>query len=125
MCIRDSEETIRKIFGRVAARNGAHVTLATNASEAIDQLERQDDFDLIFLDVRMPKGGGPAVFEWIQSNRPQLGPRTVFVSGEFSTEMSDVVGREYAQTLQKPFTLNELAETAKSILEGNGGGGDR
>ena len=120
LLVADDEETIRKIFGRVAARNGAHVTLAANASEAIEQLERQDDFGLIFLDVRMPKGGGPAVFEWIQSNRPQLGPRTVFVSGEFTSEMRGIVGRDYAQTLQKPFTLNELAETARSVLDGGG-----
>ena len=46
-----------------------------------------------------------------------IGPRTVFVSGEFSTEMSDVVGREYARTLQKPFTLRELGDTARATLE--------
>ena len=114
--VADDEATIRKIFNRIGRRYGARMTLVADASEAIEQLQRQD-FDLLFLDVRMPEGGGPAVFEWIRSNRPMIGPRTVFVSGDFSTEMSDIVGRQYPRTLQKPFTRRELGDIARAALE--------
>lgn len=115
LLVADDEATIRKIFERIGARQGAEVSLADDADAAIAKLDG-GAFDLVFLDVRMPKGGGPAVFEWIQTHRPELGPRTVFVSGEFTTEMSGVVGRDYARTLQKPFTLRDLSETARAAL---------
>ena len=68
----------------------------------------------------MPGGGGPAVFSFLQQQRPHLVPRTVFVSGEFAPNMSEVIGRGYAKVLTKPFTLADLAETAREVLAGCG-----
>lgn len=113
--IADDEKTIRRIFARLGDRYEAEVTLATNAEEAIEHLQDQR-FDLIFLDIRMPKGGGPAVFNWLQKNRPDLSQRCVFISGEFSSEMNQIVGRDYAQTLRKPFALADLDVAARKVL---------
>jgi CheY-like chemotaxis protein len=115
MLVADDEETIRTILERTAQRHGVPLTLAPDAPAAIQQLEERE-FDLVFLDVRMPGGGGPAVFEWIQRHRPALAPRTVFVSGEFSVEMNDVVGADYALSMTKPYTLRTFAEVAARVL---------
>ena len=115
MLVADDEETIRTILERTAVRHDVPLTLAQDAPAAIQQLEERE-FDLVFLDVRMPGGGGPAVFEWIQRHRPALAPRTVFVSGEFSAEMNDVVGADYALSMTKPYTLRRFAEVAAQVL---------
>lgn len=119
MLVADDEESIRAILERSGQRHGVELTLAADAASAIACLE-QGEFDVVFLDVRMPAGGGPAVFEWIRAHRPQLAPRTVFVSGEFSVEMNDVVGADYALSMTKPYTLRNFAETAADVLRRDG-----
>ncbi len=119
LLIADDEAAIRKVFERLAKRNGADIAVCADATSAIDRLGDQE-FDLLFLDVRMPGGGGPAVFSFLQEQRPHLVPRTVFVSGEFAPNMSEVIGRGYAKVLTKPFTLADLAETAREVLAGCG-----
>jgi DNA-binding response OmpR family regulator len=47
---------------------------------------------------------------------PQLGRRTVFMTGELSTEMIQIVGQEYAGVLQKPFKSDELMSAVQKAL---------
>ncbi|MGC6487497.1 MAG: hybrid sensor histidine kinase/response regulator [Planctomycetota bacterium] len=124
MLVADDEETIRTILERTGQRHGVRLTLAADAPTAIAHLEERD-YDVAFLDVRMPGGGGPAVFEWLRQHQPQLARRTVFVSGEFSVEMNHVVGADYALSMTKPYTLRSFAEAAARVLaRGDGSSGD-
>ncbi len=118
LLIADDEAAIRKVFERVAERNGAEVTVCADATSAIQHL-KEGAFDLLFLDVRMPGGGGPAVFEFLEAHRPQLARRTIFISGELSTDMQAIVGRGYARLLKKPFSMSLLAEAAREALVGD------
>jgi CheY-like chemotaxis protein len=40
------------------------------------------DVDLIVSDIRMPEMDGPALFAWLQSERPELAARVAFVTGD-------------------------------------------
>lgn len=53
----DDNEGIRRLFGRLLEHLGLEVTLAKDGEEAIE-IVLQQSFDLIFMDVQMPKCDG-------------------------------------------------------------------
>lgn len=115
--VADDEPSIRRVLELASGRFGARLTAVGDARAAIEALEAQE-FDLVLLDVRMPEGGGPAVFEHLQRHRPALVPRTIFMSGQLSSEMNEVRGQGYFAVLQKPFQMGELGEVLGRALEG-------
>jgi CheY-like chemotaxis protein len=93
------------------------VTVASDGREAMD-LARNEDFDAVICDLRMPLMDGPAFFEALRREKPALAMRTVFVTG-------DVVGvssRSFLDTtrqpvLVKPFDFERIEETLSALLE--------
>ncbi len=114
--IAEDEESIRCFLERAFKRMGADAVLVEDATQAIE-VARSDDFDLLLLDVRMPGGGGVEAYQRIREMKPELAQRTVFMTGELSVEMSQIVGQDYAGVLQKPFLLQELVEVMQNARE--------
>ena len=113
--IAEDEKSIRRFLQRLFERLGADATLVEDATRAIDTA-RREDFDVLLLDVRMPGGGGVEAYRRIREMNPQLARRTVFMTGELSTEMIQIVGQEYAGVLQKPFKSDELMSAVQKAL---------
>ncbi len=107
--VADDERTVRRVIERACAAFGGVPVLAEDAGKAIERLQAED-FDVVLLDVRMPGGGGPAVFQWLQQHRPALVGKTIFMSGELSDEMREVRGEGYFDILPKPFQMQNLGE---------------
>jgi CheY-like chemotaxis protein len=104
--IADDESTMCSVLDRACKKYGATTTVVGDAQAAIDLIERED-FDIYLLDVRMPGGGGPAVFRFLKERRKTVS-RTIFISGELSSEMNEIVGGGYAGILKKPFKIAQL-----------------
>jgi two-component system NtrC family sensor kinase len=119
--IAEDEESIRRFLRRAFKRMGADATLVEDATEAIEAA-RSEDFELLLLDVRMPGGGGVEAYQRIREMKPELAQRTVFMTGELSVEMNEIVGEDYAGVLQKPFMLEELVEVMLRARETGGSG---
>ena len=67
------------------------------------------EYDAILLDIKMPGLGGPEVYRCIESIRPDLMDRVVFVSGDSaSTEVKTFIESTGKPLLKKPFTLEDL-----------------
>ena len=114
--IAEDEKSIRRFLRRLFERLGIDATLVEDATRAIDTA-RREDFDVLLLDVRMPGGGGVEAYRRIREMNPQLARRTVFMTGEFSMEMNQIVGQEYAGVLQKPFRSSELLSAIQKALQ--------
>ncbi|HIK59188.1 MAG TPA: hybrid sensor histidine kinase/response regulator [Planctomycetes bacterium] len=114
--IAEDEQSIRRFLGRAFERIGADATLVEDATQAIEAA-RGEDFELLLLDMRMPGGGGVEAYQRIREVKPELAQRTVFMTGELSVEMSQIVGQDYAGVLQKPFLLQELVEVMQNARE--------
>ena len=114
--IAEDEKSIRHFLRRLFERLGVDATLVEDATRAIDTA-RREDFDVLLLDVRMPGGGGVEAYRRIREMNPQLARRTVFMTGEFSMEMNQIVGQEYAGVLQKPFRSSELLSAIQKALQ--------
>jgi signal transduction histidine kinase/CheY-like chemotaxis protein len=110
--IAEDEESIRRFLSRAFGRMGAEATVVEDATQAIE-LARAEEFDLLLLDVRMPGGGGVEAYQRIREVKPELAQRAVFMTGELSVEMNEIVGKEYSGVLQKPFMLEELVEAMR------------
>lgn len=111
----DDEPLIRRVVQRCCGSRGAKLVEAQSAREAIGILQ-DHDFDLVLLDVRMPGGGGADVFREIRARYPRLVGRTLFMSGDLSAEMSELVGTGHAGVLAKPFDLGALLQTVDEVL---------
>jgi PAS domain S-box-containing protein len=113
--VADDEPLLRRVIERAAALEGIVTTCVAGADEAKHAL-REHDFDLVLLDVRMPGGGGVEVFRTIAAEHPRLVPRTVFMSGETSAQMAQIVGQGHGGVLPKPFDLRMLIDALDGVL---------
>lgn len=107
LLVAEDEEAIRRFLRRAFRRWEVEAIVVEDATQAIDAAHH-GDFDAVLLDLRMPGGGGVEAYRRIRDMRPQLARRTVFMTGELSMEMSEIVGQEYAGVVQKPFKTEEL-----------------
>ena len=112
----DDEEPIITLISEILSADGHRVTPAFNGAEAIAWTQMRD-FDLIISDVRMPAVGGPAFFEILQTTRPDLLARVVFVTGDTVSGST----RQFLQSadrpvLAKPFDPERLRSLVGELL---------
>ena len=115
MLVADDEPTIRDILKRALQLYGAEATTVGDALATIAAATKSD-FDLLLLDARMPGGGGAEAFRQLQTLRPGLALKTVFMTGELSLDMAGVVGEGYAAIVQKPFLIEQLMHILIDII---------
>ena len=99
---------------------GHHVEAAWDGQEAIDVLERRaGEFDLVLLDLLLPRRSGTEVFRVVRSLRPDL--PVILSSGNVEEALLDgdmKVG--VAATLPKPWTIPHLQDVVQRVLAGAG-----
>ena len=116
MLVVDDEPSIRDLVALILGIEGYPVQTAANGAEALAILEHEE-FDLIVSDVRMPAVGGPTFFEILQTTRPDLLPRVVFVTGDtVSRSTQEFLGRAKRPVLAKPFDPERLRALVNELL---------
>jgi two-component system, NtrC family, sensor kinase len=108
--VADDEAPIREALSRFLEKSG-HVVVAVDSGSSALAAARDQVFDAIFLDIRMPDVSGKTVFEQWRKERPELARRVVFITG-------DIVGADLQQFLSgtgqpliaKPFDLNTVLQ---------------
>jgi two-component system, cell cycle sensor histidine kinase and response regulator CckA len=113
----DDEEMILEVAGRMLERLGYGVTCARSGREAVDLLSRNEKaIDLIILDMIMPEMGGGETFDLIRQVDPAA---TVLLSSGYSIngQAMDIRERGCSGFIQKPFSLRDLSQKIKDILE--------
>ncbi len=113
----DDEEPVITLMTEILALDGHSVTPAFNGAEAIALLDA-GDYDLILSDVRMPAVGGPTFFEILQTNRPDLLAKVIFVTGDtMSRSTQEFLQRAARPVLSKPFDPERLRQMVRENLE--------
>lgn len=112
----DDEEPIVLLITEILATDGHRVTQAYNGAQALEWLGKED-FDLIISDVRMPAVGGPTFFEILQTTRPDLLARVIFVTGDtVSASTRSFLEKTGRPVLAKPFEPERLRRMANDNL---------
>jgi CheY-like chemotaxis protein len=95
---------------------GHRVEVAGDGQQAIDVLElRAGDFDLVLLDLLLPRRSGTEVFRVAKALRPDL--PVVLSSGNVEEALLHAdMKAGVAETLAKPWTVPQLQETVQRVL---------
>ncbi|MBC7235496.1 MAG: response regulator [Chloroflexi bacterium] len=114
----DDEDTLRAVLTRVLKRQGWEVVAVNDGPPAVAAWpEDGEPFDLVILDIRMPRLSGDRVYEVLHERRPS--PRFLFITGFSSDEGVQRVREWNLPLLIKPFDINEFVALAKSLLNGS------
>jgi len=111
----DDEPHIRELFHDALARCGHEVTTTDSGGEAL-LLAQDRQFDIVFLDIKMPGMNGVETLQALQ----RLNPRSTYVmiTGFASSELVDESLDSGALVcLSKPFGIREIHDIVASILE--------
>jgi CheY-like chemotaxis protein len=112
----DDEKPVLEVGAEMLKAIGYKVFKAQNGSTAIDLYkEYQDQIDLVILDMILPDLGGGQIFDLLKEINPAV---AVILSSGYSIEgrATDILNRGCKGFIQKPFSMEELAEKIKSII---------
>jgi len=112
----EDEDAVRTFSQRALANKGYEVLAADCGESALALLEKEKDkpIDLLITDVVMPNMDGPTLAQRIRQDSPEL--KIIFISGYTEDRLKDHMG-ENIYFLPKPFTLKQLAQKVKEVLE--------
>jgi len=113
--IADDEESIRFLLTEVMRREGYDVTATDNGEKAV-QLVRENNFDLVILDMRMPGMDGMQALKEMRRIRPHL--VVLIITAHGTTELAVEAMRNGAYDyFTKPFELEEMRIVVRRALE--------
>ncbi len=110
----DDEEVVRLLFKTTLEEAGHQVTGAETASEGLE-LVKQRDFDLVFLDLKMPGMDGAELFRQIKDIKPKL-PVTIITGYPDSEIMSRALAYGPFGIMNKPFGESDIVNAVNSFL---------
>ena len=113
----DDEESVRSTAQLILERRGFTVLTAHDGQAALNLLEeRRDGIALVVLDMTMPRMSGEETFHELRALAPGL--KVVLTSGYNEQDAtSRFAGQGLAGFIQKPFTMEKLIATLRSVLE--------
>ena len=88
------------------------IVTAADGEEAITMLKRRTDFDVIFLDLNLPRIDG---FQVLEQSRTSV-PIVVFSSSWSENDSKRALALGARQFVRKPTTYNEYADTLCTIM---------
>jgi CheY-like chemotaxis protein len=113
----DDERTIRKVLAIALTEDGHQVDTVGDGHAALERLKNQS-YDVLFVDLRMPGMDGERLFKVLRQQYPDAARKVVFITGDTtspdSQEFLEKTGRPF---LAKPMTLSEVRGLAQEILE--------
>jgi len=112
----DDEQVIRDLLSRVLTFEGLIVKCADDGLKAIEAAERER-FDIVFLDIKMPKMNGLEIFSMLRKIDPKLS--CVFMTGyALEAALLDKTKQPGVICLKKPFEdISQIKNIANSLLE--------
>ena len=115
----DDEHMVRELLKGVLAEAGATLLEAENGEDALQiYVQKQDEIDLVILDVIMPGMKGDEVLRRIRKARSNM---KVIISSGFMSEEQRAKLKEYKVDgfLDKPFKDDDALAVVAEVLESN------
>jgi two-component system, cell cycle sensor histidine kinase and response regulator CckA len=113
----DDEQAVLDVVRRFLEIAGHTVTCVTTGSEALQRLAERQRFDLIVLDLMIPREDGTATYRLMRQNWPDL--PVLLCTGLLHTDPgATAVHGEPVNLLRKPFKMNDLWQAVNEALAG-------
>ena len=110
----EDEDMVRAVAERALSRQGYTVLTAEHGEAALEVLESSDKPDLLITDVMMPIMDGQTMVRRVRQRYPDL--PILFMSGYAEETLRKSIDLDNVQFLAKPFSVQQLAEAARSVL---------
>ncbi|NQW17888.1 MAG: response regulator [Chloroflexi bacterium] len=111
----DDEPSLIDLVSRALSGSGHDVETAPDGAQSL-QLLYTGDYDAILLDMKMPGLGGQEVYQCLQSIRPDLSDRVMFMSGDASSpDVKTFIETTGNPLLKKPFSLDDLRKSMNTF----------
>ncbi|PIU44757.1 MAG: hypothetical protein COS95_07315 [Ignavibacteriales bacterium CG07_land_8_20_14_0_80_59_12] len=112
--VADDEETIRAILKDELEEEGYAITTAVDGEDAI-RLLRQDKFDLVLADIKMPRADGFDVLRTVKAEQPSV--RVIMLTG-FADLKNAIESKRLGADdfVSKPYDIVDLVTTIERVL---------
>ena len=109
LLIVDDEEPFIATLEKRLVKRSIRVVSASCGSEALEVLEREDDIDVVLLDVKMPEMDGMATLRLVKTLYPNI--EVIMLSGHATME-SAMEGMKLGafDYLMKPCSIEQVVE---------------
>jgi DNA-binding response OmpR family regulator len=114
LLIVDDDPAIRDILCAVLRRDGWDADSVADGEAAMQRLSTSS-YDLIVLDLLMPRSGGEEVIRFVKENH--IDTRIIVVSAVSNERSHELDPQLVTLTLQKPIELNDLRMVVRAIRE--------
>lgn len=112
----DDEQLLLDLLTHLLSQIGYEVDQALSGREAAAKMKDRE-YDIIFLDIRMPQMDGKEFYLRIRERSPSLAGRIVFITGDVANPQTvsfiEETGNLY---LKKPFTIREVQELLEKLF---------
>ena len=110
----DDDVIVIKSCRRILEAEGFEVTTVPSADEALEKIKIYD-FDLLLMDVKMPKHDGIFLMRGIKENWPDI--PIIVMSGYPTPEtIADVFRLGAVQFIPKPFKPDEFMKSIRQVI---------
>ena len=113
--IAEDEEPVRALIARGLTEQGHSVVATADGTEALDILQRDDGFDLLLADIKMPGMDGIALALAVARDFPKI---PILLMTGYADQRERVSGLEalICDVISKPFALAEIKFAVASAL---------
>lgn len=110
----DDEDALREVLSNELSKSGYQTMAAPDGEEALGMIKK-NNFDLILLDIRMPKVEGIEVLKYVHKNYPKT--KVIMMTG-FGDLKHAMEAKEHGAVdfITKPFDLTEVVNTINNVL---------
>ena len=110
----DDEEIVRALFKETLEELGHRVVAVETGAEGLE-LVKQRDFDLAFIDLKMPGMVGDELFGRIKAIKPRL-PVTIITGYPDSGMMARALAQGPFGVMNKPFGESDIIDAVANFL---------
>jgi DNA-binding NtrC family response regulator len=112
----DDEDALRTVLSGELASEGYDVRTAADGDEAVSEMGKAS-FDLVLLDIKMPKVDGFEVLKFVKENHPtsKVIMLTGFADLKNAIESKKLGAEDF---VSKPYDLVDLLTTVERVLSG-------
>lgn len=111
----DDDEVIRALFTETLGELGHRVIAVGTGYEGLE-LVRQRDFDMVFLDLKMPGMDGAELFRQIKTIKPNL-PVVIITGYPDSDMMARALANGPFGVMNKPFSESDILAAVNSFIQ--------
>jgi DNA-binding NtrC family response regulator len=110
----DDEDALRMVLSSELSSSGYDVATASDGDEAITVIQNKK-FDLVLLDIKMPKVDGFEVLKFVKKNYPSM--KVIMLTG-FADLKNAIESKKHGAEdfVSKPYDLVDLLTTIERVL---------